>query len=975
MSVLRVAGRFLGAVVALAALGVLVVGVPWGLSHYIGWPLPTQLPTVGELEAFVLTPLSTSTLLGLLACIAWPLWLVFSVDVARCVPDALRGIRMPAAGPVHALAAFLVAAAVLGLLGPRSPSALPAPVTIAADAPAPVVVSYDLGATPGQLLQPAAVAIPSADAQGATTTMARHPAQLRSSVAEPGTVIVRGPHHGVYDSLWRIAERELGDGARWPALFERNHGMPQADGTALTEPGLIQPGWILRLPDQPATPPSAATGHSDPVPLPAPQGAVEQAPPTAPAPPPAQIPAPAPATEPPPAPGAAPGSGLGSTHSPAESVSSTPGSGLALGTGGLLTLSVAGAVTAALALRRRRRRHSYVPGSGQRHQPEPMPPVVRTLRIAYDQQQLGLDPDDEPNGDDPEDPRPEDGRAVALDGGSGPHPGSVEVGVRDGRARAVDLAALHGLGITGAGTEATARALLVHLLATTAATVLIPQQDATRLLGTDVYTSPRLRIVRDLDSATTALARHLTAQRQGEGPKVVLVASVDGPQPRLQQILDNAATCGVQGILLGHWPAGATVRVDSTGLVTATSPTLTDLHSTQLFHLGASDTRDLIELLTDIPPTQTPADIDADIGQPHPATPDRTEPGDREAVSDDEPSAVTQEQSGPTDHSLAPVSAPYRDPAGVDEPVSLVAGGVVAGVDPSSDATVVQRGGSAGPATATAGSAPRASVSVLAPDPEAPMALSLSLLGPVALHWHTLEGPQDLSTVLAPKHTALLVLLGLYPDGTTREVLREALWPNANARRPYNALYATISQIRKALQDATHGQIADPFDQRGERISLDRHTITVDYWDLLDADHARRIAPNQESRLEACWLIASLYRGELAEHQSPLWLEAPREAAHRAALDALAELAAHYRESDPNRQLQLLEHARLLAPDNEAIYRDIMRTQAALGLTASINRTAQLLTSTLAAMGARPDPSTTILARTLQTRHYVISPA
>lgn len=892
MSVLRVAGRFLGAVVALAALGVLVVGVPWGLSHYIGWPLPTQLPTVGELEAFVLTPLSTSTLLGLLACIAWPLWLVFSVDVARCVPDALRGIRMPAAGPVHALAAFLVAAAVLGLLGPRSPSALPAPVAIAADAPAPVVVSYDLGATPGQLLQPAAaVAIPSADALGATTTMARHPAQLRSSVAEPGTVIVRGPHHGVYDSLWRIAERELGDGARWRALFERNHGVPQAGGTALTEPGLIQPGWILRLPDQPATPLPPAAGHPDPVPLPTPEGParggeVEQAPPTASAPPPAQIPAPAPVTEPIPASGAAPGTGSDSTRPLAGPVSSTPGSGVVLATGGFLALSVAGAVTAALALRRRRRRHSYVPGSGQRHQPEPMPPVVRTLRIAYDQQQLGLDPGDESDGEDPEDPRPEDGNAVARDGGSGPHPGSVEVGVRDGRARAVDLAALHGLGITGAGTEATARALLVHLLATTVATVLIPQQDATCLLGTDVHTSPRLRIVRDLDSAATALARHLTAQRQGEGPKVVLVASVDGPQPRLQQILDNAATCDVQGILLGHWPAGATVRVDSTGLVTATSPTLTDLHGTQLFHLGASDTRDLIELLTDIPPTQTPADVDADIGQAHPATPDRTELGDREAV-----------------------------------------------------------------------------------------ALSLSLLGPVALHWHTPEGPQDLSTVLAPKHTALLVLLGLYPDGTTREVLREALWSNVNARRPFNALYATISQIRKALQEATHGQITDPFDQRGERISLNRHTITVDYWELLDADHARHIAPNQESRLEACWLIASLYRGELAEHQSPLWLEAPREAAHRAALDALAELAAHYRESDPNRQLQLLEHARLLAPDNEAIYRDIMRTQAALGLTDSINRTAQLLTSTLAAMGARPDPSTITLARALQTRHHIISPA
>ncbi|MGH3494326.1 MAG: hypothetical protein ACRDQ1_13995, partial [Sciscionella sp.] len=132
----------------------------------------------------------------------------------------------------------------------------------------------------------------------------------------------------------------------------------------------------------------------------------------------------------------------------------------------------------------------------------------------------------------------------------------------------------------------------------------------------------------------------------------------------------------------------------------------------------------------------------------------------------------------------------------------------------------------------------------------------------------------------------------------------------------------------------------------------------------------RQTATSENSRIEACWQIASRYHGELAHQQSWFWLTAPREAAQRVALDALTELAAHYRDTDPHRRLQLLEHARQLDPANEAVYRDIMRTQATLGLTNAIPRTLQLLTSTLTALGTRPDPTTLSLARALQTQSH-----
>ncbi len=59
---------------------------------------------------------------------------------------------------------------------------------------------------------------------------------------ESGWVVVRPG-----DSLWRLAERHLGDAMRWGEIYELNSG-PLPGGGTLRDPNLIHPGWRLRIP-------------------------------------------------------------------------------------------------------------------------------------------------------------------------------------------------------------------------------------------------------------------------------------------------------------------------------------------------------------------------------------------------------------------------------------------------------------------------------------------------------------------------------------------------------------------------------------------------------------------------------------------------------------------------------------------------------------------------------------------------------
>lgn len=64
------------------------------------------------------------------------------------------------------------------------------------------------------------------------------------------------PQYEVYtvvegDSLWGIAEEQLGDGLKWRTIWGLNEGRVMNDGIGFGDPRLIHPGWQLFLPKPP----------------------------------------------------------------------------------------------------------------------------------------------------------------------------------------------------------------------------------------------------------------------------------------------------------------------------------------------------------------------------------------------------------------------------------------------------------------------------------------------------------------------------------------------------------------------------------------------------------------------------------------------------------------------------------------------------------------------------------------------------
>ncbi|OXM44491.1 BTAD domain-containing putative transcriptional regulator [Amycolatopsis alba] len=923
----RLLGRVTRGLFAAVVLTGLVAGLPWALIHGVGWPLPDHLPGLDEIGSRLMTSMSTRFLLNTLACLAWLLWLVFVLDLAACAADVARGARLPdlrlQTGPVRRVAAVLVGSLLVAVLD-RTATAAP--------------------------LTPADAAQPAGHAQVAVTTPSATAPDIQEQTrvrAAPRTERVRPPENGVHDSLWRIAQRCLGEGDRWPEIWALNHGSAQPGGRTLTNPNRIHPGDTLHLPTtspppDPPGPPLAGSTPAPPVPAP------EPAPP-------------APSTTTPPSSETAPAA----TPTAAPATDRPAGGVVSWGSGEVfVSLGLAAAVSALLVLTRRRRHARYWPGSGRRDDDPPAAPVVYQLRLAHLRAQhhdedCELDAETAPEGTGDE-ARPTVflprvrrviGAATPAGGVAGPAtlPSVVDIALdttpshADGEAAtagegiqiALDLAHVHGLGLVGPGGYAAARALLLTLLTTASENastrrVYVPSADVARLLGVPGATTDlpeSITVVADLDTALASIEAPVPPR------PAVLIASPPGDpgrQARVQHLLDNHGQDGLTALLLGQWRAGVTAYVTGGGIISATDPGLGEpLRGTRAFTLPETATRDLLAFLRTTAPRDS-GTTDAD--------PPRDGPEPRQAAT-------------PPDTAFP---ASPGNAAGDPRRLEITAGPPAPELSPAG----------------TSGETPRPHAVGTEPRPPAPLALTV--FGAPALHWRLDPGPvgetRDLTGELSSRPLELLVFLAVHPGGVSRDVVVDALWPNAPPRNPASVLRTVLSRIRRALDTATRGTVGELVLAEHGQYRLDPAVVEADYWNFADAVTRRRTAGTAERRAEGYEAIVAHYGGALAEGLDADWLTAAREATRRDALDAVAALARTQVGTDPDYTLDLLETARAFDPHNELIYRDIMRLQHTLGRHDAISRTLHLLRTRLAEIDTTPTADTVSLAQRLRAR-------
>lgn len=324
--------RGLGAALALLLL---VVGIPVGL-WFFGGPIVTGEITWDSVLTTLSTPdVTGSVLLGLVKVVGWLAWATFAVAVLIEVVAAARGVRSPrlhGLGLQQRAAGALVGAVVTMLVS--APGAGPAFAATAAGPAADLAsptsgVSVSAEALPGGAATDAAAIPTTAETPTAPATYTVKPgdslwriaaqtlgdgarfkdiANLNYGVAQPGGGTLDASHwiepgwvltlpsdaqtasaevvpaaaaetaeagtHTVVpgDTLWEIAEDELGDGAKYPELYEASKDTVQPGGAQLSDPDLILPGWNITVPG--VTPTVAQT--STPAPAPEPPAAPAQ---------------------------------------------------------------------------------------------------------------------------------------------------------------------------------------------------------------------------------------------------------------------------------------------------------------------------------------------------------------------------------------------------------------------------------------------------------------------------------------------------------------------------------------------------------------------------------------------------------------------------------------------------------------------------------------------------------------------------
>lgn len=318
--------RTLKGLASIVVLLALLVGLPLLLAQTGGNPLPSSLPTWDEIVTSLTSRDNGEYFLGALLIVGWLGWLTFAIAVVVEIPAQLRGVRAPrlralsfqqrAAGAlIGAVLTMVVAPAVPSMAAPVEhsvPSAIvrvddagsdtPAseagaqsqtPAALAPDLPTHLVQSGDSLWSLAQThlgnggrwteIRDLNIGVPQPDGyaleQGSDWIepgwTLKLPAdaigvEAANEVPAASTTASTSQEYVVQegDTLYQIAQKQLGDGNLYPSIVEASREIDQGAGVHLTDPNSIDVGWTLTLPassavdETPATTPAPAVDET-----------------------------------------------------------------------------------------------------------------------------------------------------------------------------------------------------------------------------------------------------------------------------------------------------------------------------------------------------------------------------------------------------------------------------------------------------------------------------------------------------------------------------------------------------------------------------------------------------------------------------------------------------------------------------------------------------------------------------------------
>ncbi len=963
---------------SLAALAALTGGLPAALYAAGGSPVPHGLPSWHQVIAALARPDDGTMFLAAVRWVSWLAWAAFTLSAAAEMLAQLRGRAAPRlrlAGPVQSLATALVASVFVSLLpAPHLPRTAPVAVSIAQIA----------GTAPARPGTPARTTAGGPDGTGRGWVI-----RGRLAVPPGGRYIV-----AERDDLWGIAARRLGDGERWREIFALNRGRLQPDGRRLTDPRLIYPGWILLLPSSQARP-RASAHHGACFGPRRPDGG---------------LPAPRAGSQP----GSAPAAATRQPGRPRDHTAQRP-AGIGLPGGSLVGITLAAAVSTALAAWRLHRRRAAVPRWPARpgQVEAPLPDAITRLRRAY-LRSLGAEAAGTRSGPwpDPRPPGPAACRAAEDEAGLdefGAPVGPAAPGPGTGHPPAAPHPAASGRPAPAAAWAGAAPAPFRPAVprwplvpgpqpgaagrrgGDPAAGRQVPQAPGTIVFGQRAgaeipladaaagglgLTGPGAH-----DAARAVLISLLASPRSHaeHGPQVVIPAAdlrllvsprhsgqVPGVTPgypgglavtgSLDEALDRIETeithrIRVQDAGTDDYQAGPGRQAPPLAVIATAGPRS---HARLRAVLDAGQPAGILAIVIGTWPAGTTCQISS-AGIVTAATRPGLTGIDTYRLQAPDTAALLDllrgAQGHVTDEPASSTAAPAR-PARHEPAPEARRDASGSGGQPGRHARPAASRAEAGPPPGRTAPEPGYAPGS-APASRDARPVEIAVLGTVRI---TAAGSELRSGLR--KARELLAFLVMHPAGVTGDAISEALWPESDPRYAARQRHLAVRKGRELLRTATGLRTPMFITLAGDRYQLDPSLIGADLWRFDTALDQAQAATDQDDQLTALRRATACYHGPLCDGTAFDWTERYAEPARRRAVDALARIAGILQPASPEQALATLETALVHDPYNEALYQRIMHIQVGLGRPDAARRTLRLLETRLAELGLAPDPAT-----------------